>query len=128
MAGKNGGARPGSGRKKTSDRNAGAVVKAEKQIRDRLPAVIDALLELALGVTVEETTDEVSEDGTPKVKVYRKPPDAKSAIYLTDRVMGKPTERVELDADVTANVALSHFESAIDKAYGNEDGDESESE
>lgn len=115
-----GGSRPGAGRPKKRDANAGAIVKAEKKIRDRLPEVIDALFELALGVTVKE----VSLQG--ETNVYRKAPDAKAAIYLTDRIMGKPTERVEVEADVTANVALVRFESAIDKAYG--DGDEGESE
>jgi len=122
MAGQNGGARPGAGRKKTSDRNAGAVVKAEKKIRDRLPEVIDALFELAIGVTVEEV------DGEGARTVYTKAPDAKAAIYLTDRIMGKPTERTENETDATVVIHVKRDRADYPEPAPGADGDPSQPE
>ncbi len=87
--GPNGGARPGAGRKRKRDKNGTAIEQAERRIRDRLPEVIDAMFDLALGVTVEEVDD------AGGVRVYRRPPNQKAAAYLIDRIMGKPTERQE---------------------------------
>lgn len=79
----------GPGRPRKRDANAGAITRAEKQIRDRLPEVVDKMLELAMGVLVEEQTLEGR-------FIYQKPPDYKAAAYLIDRIMGKPTERREV--------------------------------
>jgi hypothetical protein len=84
-----GGARPNSGRKKTRDVNESAVREAEKKIRDRLPQIIDNLLILAGGVKVEETTAE------GETVVYKKPPCRQTNEYLVNRILGKPTEKVE---------------------------------
>jgi hypothetical protein len=84
-----GGARPNSGRKKTRDVNESAVREAEKKIRDRLPQIIDNLLILADGVKVEETTAE------GETAVYKKPPCRQTNEYLVNRILGKPTEKVE---------------------------------
>jgi hypothetical protein len=86
-----GGQRPGAGRPKTRTKYAGAVRAAERQITARLPQVVDAEIELALGVTVQETDAE-----SGRVRVYTKPPDHRAASYLIDRILGKPTERQEL--------------------------------
>ena len=83
-----GGSRQGAGRKQKRDKNGTAIERAEKQIRDRLPEVVDKMLELAMGVLVEEQTLEGR-------FIYQKPPDYKAAAYLIDRIMGKPTERQE---------------------------------
>lgn len=90
MAG-HGGARPGAGRKPKAQKNETAIARAEQQIRDRLPEVIDALFDLALGVKVEDVNILTGE-----AVVYRRPPDRAAAQYLTDRIMGKPTERQEI--------------------------------
>jgi hypothetical protein len=44
-----GGPRPNAGRKKKTDKNKTAIERAEKQIRDQLPQVINTLQKLAFG-------------------------------------------------------------------------------
>lgn len=80
----------GPGRPRNADKNAGAVTKAEKQIRDRLPELIENMFVLANGVLVEETNIV-----TGKLQVYKKPPDRAANEYLINRIMGKPTDRKE---------------------------------
>jgi hypothetical protein len=80
----------GPGRKPKADKNAGAVERAEKQIRDRLPSLIDNMLALSDGIFVEEFTLEGNRI------VYQRPPDRAANQYLIDRIMGKPTERREM--------------------------------
>jgi hypothetical protein len=84
-----GGARPGAGRKRKSDKFAGQIAKAEKVIADRLPDYIGNLQQLADGVFVEEMTIEGARI------VYQRPPDRQANEYLLNRIMGKPTERKE---------------------------------
>lgn len=48
-ASRRGGARPGAGRKPKAVKNQSAISKAEAQIKDRLPELIDNLLHLACG-------------------------------------------------------------------------------
>lgn len=93
MAG-TGGRRPGAGRKPKAEKYQTAIAKAEKRIADRLPELIDNLFALADGVTVQEMLP----DGS--TNVYTRPPDFKANAYLIDRIMGKPTERREIE-DVT---------------------------
>jgi hypothetical protein len=91
MAGQNGGARPGAGRKPKAEKYKQPINKAERRIVDRLPDLIDSLLDLATGVQVEE----VGDDGEPRV--YTRPPDRKAAEYLVNRIMGIPTARIEVE-------------------------------
>mgnify|MGYP001591939435 CR=1 FL=1 len=84
-----GGARPGAGRKRKSDKFAGQIAKAEKQIADRLPDYVDNMQALATGIFVEEMTIE------GKRIVYQRPPDRQANEYLINRIMGKPTDRKE---------------------------------
>jgi len=93
MAGKNGGARPGAGRKPRDEKFKLPIAKAEKRIADRLPMLIDRMFELSEGVLVEE----IDRDGTPRI--YQRPPDYKAIEYLVNRIMGKPTERQEVSQD-----------------------------
>ena len=58
-------------------------------IGDRLDKILDALYDLATGHWVEEVTNEGER------RVYRKSPDFRAAQYLTDRQLGRPTERSE---------------------------------
>lgn len=85
-----GGARPGAGRPRTREKHARPIALAEKRIADRLPEIADAMLELALGAWVEEPTSEGMK------RVYRKVPDAKAALYLLDRIMGKPLQKQQI--------------------------------
>lgn len=89
-----GGARPGAGRKKKEVKFAGVIADAEKKIADRLPDVIFSMFELAAGVTVQETTKKGEE------VIYTRAPDYRACAYLIDRILGKPTEPIEID-DVT---------------------------
>ena len=88
-----GGARPGAGRKRKSEKFARQIDAAERVIADQLPGLLGNMLTLAYGVTVSEP----GMDGTPVV--YTKPPDYKANEYLINRIMGKPAERHEHDID-----------------------------
>lgn len=89
-----GGARPGAGRKPQPVRTVLAdptpVQQAERTIRDKLPWLVDRLMELAEGVRVEQSLP----DGSPIV--YQRPPDRAACEYLMDRIMGKPTQPVDV--------------------------------
>ena len=79
----------GPGRPRKADKHAGAVERAEKQIADRLPQLVENMLALADGVWVEEVT------AAGGRRVYKTPPDRQANEYLINRIMGKPTERKE---------------------------------
>jgi hypothetical protein len=86
----NGGARPGAGRKRKSDKFKGQIAKAETQIADRLLDYIDNMEQLARGIWM----DEEDKDGTRRL--YLRAPDRQANEYLINRIMGKPTERKEI--------------------------------
>lgn len=79
----------GPGRPKKADKFAGAIARAENQIVDRLPELIDNMFMLAAGVLVEEETP-------AGVMVFKRPPDRAANEYLINRIMGKPIERQEI--------------------------------
>jgi hypothetical protein len=118
MADGHGGARPGAGRKRKIDKNARAVSRSEKQIRDKLPALIDNLMYLANGgyeqveekwaYAVEIVEDKGEKGSKPALDVGRTPelilterkvsyaaPDRAANIYLINRILGSPTQRQE---------------------------------
>ena len=94
----------GPGRPRKADKNAGAVAKAEKQIRDRLPALIENMMLLADGIYVEEITIEGVRI------VYKRPPDRQANEYLINRVMGKPTERQEVSGPDGSAIEVRTFD------------------
>ena len=98
--GKNGGARPGAGRKPKDEKFKAPIAKAEKKIADRLPWLVDQALELAEGVVIQER----DRDGTPRI--YQRPPDIKAITYLVDRIMGKPTDRREISGPEGGTIPL----------------------
>lgn len=77
-----------SGRKPKAEKYIRPINAAEKKIADKLPWLIDQAMELAAGVSVEQT------DGD-STKVYLRPPDRQAIEYLVNRIMGKPVERQE---------------------------------
>jgi hypothetical protein len=97
-----GGARPGSGRKRKAIKYAGAVATAEKTIVDHLPRLLEAHLKLALGQVLVDDLNPV----TLEHQVYALPPSERALEYLTNRIMGKPVERHEIEAEVTGNVTV----------------------
>lgn len=88
-----GGARPGAGRPRKSDKYAGHIVAAENAIADRLPQYIDNLSRLADGIYREE------EDEQGVKYVYSTPPDRAANEYLINRIMGRPIDRKEFGVD-----------------------------
>jgi hypothetical protein len=85
-----GGARPHAGRPAKAGLYAAPIRSAEDRIVDHLPQIVDAMIDLALGVRVEER----SEDGG--ARVYQRPPDRQAGAGLLDRIMGKAVERKEI--------------------------------
>lgn len=112
MAG-TGGARPGAGRKPKRDKHATAINRAEKRIKDRLPELIDNLFELAEGIEVQER------DANGATRVYSRAPDRQANEYLLNRIMGKPTERLESENKTeTTHVIVSQLSAALNVSYG----------
>jgi hypothetical protein len=87
-----GGKREGAGRPRVREQHAAPVRAAEKKIVDRLPEIVDAQIELALGVMVEEVSPT-----TGALTIYRQPPDGKAGQYLINRILGLPQAKVNLD-------------------------------
>lgn len=90
MAGQNGGARPGAGRKPKAQVFESLITRADKRIAKNLVRYIENLEQLANGVLVEDTNIITGDK-----MVYQRPPDRAANEYLINRIMGKPTERQE---------------------------------
>jgi hypothetical protein len=93
MANQHGGARPGAGRKKKADKFSTEIQAAERQIADKLPALIGNLIRLADGVPVRDF------DPDGGAIVFERPPDRQANQYLIDRVLGRPTQAVEMGGE-----------------------------
>ena len=100
-----GGRRPGSGRPPKRVVNESPIRAAEKKIADRLPWLVDKLMELAEGIHEEKTI------GDNAVIVYKRPPDRQAAEYLMDRVLGKAVARSENGQPGDFEVDLSGVDS-----------------
>ncbi|WP_422928545.1 hypothetical protein [Singulisphaera sp. PoT] len=124
--GQNGGARPGAGRKAKAEKFAGPIAAAEERIADRLPELIDNMMRLASGVMVyrprkgkEKIDDPDQLDESDTADFYMTPPDFKANEYLLNRILGKPTEAIEISGPDGGGVPLTvAFESAVAKIYG----------
>ncbi len=103
------------GRTPTSVKHAGAITKAEKQIADRLPQLIENMFLLADGVLVEELID-----GKPFV--FKRPPDRAANEYLLNRIMGKPTERQEHSGPDGGAIPVG-FNQMLGRVYGDDSSD-----
>lgn len=99
--GEHGGKRDGSGRKKTREKFETEVNKAEKKIANKLPWLVDRMLELAGGVKCADYDLE----GNPNV--YDKAPDRQAIEYLLNRILGKPTEHQEIEGGETTKVEIN---------------------
>lgn len=62
------------------------VAEAEARIRARLPQIIDAMMDAAMGLWVQ--------DGE---RVYQRPPDVKAGMYLIDRAIGRVPDTVRYE-------------------------------
>lgn len=121
MAGKNGGARPGAGRKPKAEQYKLPIRKAEKRIADRLPSIVDKMLELSEGVLVKNPG--LSESMGMTI-VYEKAPDRQACEYLLNRIMGKPTEAVEISGPDKGAIPMD-ISVMLDRVYGDDSGDAS---
>jgi hypothetical protein len=110
MATKNGGPRPGAGRKPKADKYVADINKAEKKIRDKLPDIVDAQIGLALGVVVKEFNPITQEDYFYKT--------------IPDRAAGQKIAPTSPDGkepyDNTGNSALAELHSRLDKILDKE--------
>lgn len=115
-----------TGRPRKADQNAGAVARAEKQIRDRLPSLIENMLILAnggyerveeqwapagslyigSGVDAKRMYPDLELDALVLVKrtVSIADRDRAANQYLIDRIMGKPTERQEVAGEISIDL------------------------
>lgn len=93
----------GRGRKPKSEQYAGAIRRAEKKIADQLPTLVERMLELANGVLAERV--EITAEGM-EMRVYREAPDYKAISYLVDRIMGKPSQAIDMDVSGTGVVLV----------------------
>lgn len=118
-----------AGRPRKAERFASAIAAAEQQIADQLPKLLVNMLKLANGgyyedelelqpagsVTVgsgefasllypDKPADELV---VVKKKRRRAAPDRKANEYLIDRILGRPTQAVEIDADPDGSLELT---------------------
>src|SRR5205823_4423372 len=77
-----GGARPGSGRKPQSTKNALETKMVEDMIRARIASLTETMFELAQGAVIEYT------DKAGNTYKCRRPPDRKALEYLLNRIIG----------------------------------------
>ena len=141
MAGQNGGARPRAGRKPKKSKYELSVVQAEDKIVDHLPQILDNLLHLANGgyerveeewqpaklVTItkhDEDKDQFynvpafpDKDPDEMVLVKRKVSvadrDRAANIYLVDRILGKPTQKQDIDLNAKGlKITVEHVRHA----------------
>jgi len=116
-----GGHREGAGRKAKADKYRPHINKAEKQILDRLPFLIEQQLKLAEGVRLVDSSKAVKIvikalqesmgdiDRFERVvaslrEIFQTAPDRQAIEYLVNRVMGKPTERVDQETTVRGGI------------------------
>jgi len=92
------GHRPNAGRKPKAVEYEAPIKAAEAKIIDKLPHLLDRMLELADGIQLE---GEAPQGGK---FIYTRAPDRAAISYLVDRILGKATEHVELDADMSVSV------------------------
>lgn len=129
-----------AGRPRKAEKYAGAIAAAEDRIADRLPEIIDAQLQLALG-GYEQVEEQYAPAGTVTIGggeyltlVYpdRKPdelvlvrrsvsvaaPDRAAGQYLIDRILGKPVAAVDATVDAPEDSALGRLLDAVARIYG----------
>lgn len=90
MAAPKGGPRPGAGRKPKAQKYSADINKAEKKIRDSLPAIVDAQIALAIGLMT------ITAEGD----IYTTVPDKAAGQYLMNRIMGSPIQKQEISGSI----------------------------
>jgi hypothetical protein len=132
-----------AGRPRKAEKYAGQIAAAEDQIADRLPELLAAQFQLALG-----GYERVEEEWLPARLIYvgsgesavRAYPDLpgdqlvlvkrKSSIadadrqagqYLINRILGTPTQAIDATIDTPEDGALAGFLASVAKIYGSRD-------
>lgn len=74
-------------------------VMLTQRAREVFPSLINAQIDLAQGVYVEETVIVEDKDGNKKEvrRVYKRPPSQEAVKYVMDQAIGKPKETKEID-------------------------------
>jgi len=96
----------GRGRPRKADKYKRPIAAAEQMIVARLPEIVAAQIQLALGVLVEETNIVTGDK-----QEYQQAPDAKVGQYLIDRIMGKPTVREEHEHEGGVTLRIEYGDS-----------------
>lgn len=142
MTEQHGGARPRAGRKPKKNKYELTVIQAEDKIVDHLPQILDNLLKLAnggfevvenkwmprsafsLGDMIAKQAGKESEDADKAVenpdemvlaeqKTYKALPDRAANIYLVDRILGKPTQKQDIDLNAKGiQITVRHINHA----------------
>jgi hypothetical protein len=115
---KTGGKKKGSKHKKTIEQEK-ALGFLREAIREHLPELIQNKLELARGIWCEQLVSIKDKKGKTKsftARVYRKEPDSKAIDDLFDRVVGKPRQLFELEAQLPTTVIINILNTEIEKA------------
>jgi hypothetical protein len=76
--------------------------RLEEKIFDSQDKIIDSLIENAVGVEKEKIIRVAGEE--PRIIKYRMPGDTKAATEILDRVLGKPSQTIELQGDFELNI------------------------
>ena len=74
------------------------IADVEAKISEKLPALLDAMLDLAMGHAVQITRFDKN-SGEIITQVYDQPPDYKALAFLIENVIGKVPQRVEMTGD-----------------------------
>ena len=77
------------------------IATAEKRIADSLPRLVDRLVELANGITIQQEDSKGPE-------VYTLLPNRQAAQYLVNRILGQPSQQMEMSGPQTKKSAISY--------------------
>lgn len=90
MVNGHGGARDGAGRPPKAVHYSRQIAASEKKIAANLNKITEAMIQLAVGVWVEETDKKTGEP-----RIYQRAPNFKAGMDLMNRIMGRPREEAE---------------------------------
>lgn len=104
-----------------------------EKAREKFGDLMQAQIDLALGVWVEETETKINASGEPEVvrRVYRRPPSNEAIKHLMDQAVGRARESIDLSVTKEGSLTLEQLEliaqGRVDEAFADSD-DETEDE
>jgi hypothetical protein len=87
-------ARKSGAKANATEHDSKPVLDTDRYIQERLPQLVECLINMAVGVAVEKVTEKGEQ-------VYTVPPNRLAAEYLINRALGRPTEKAQLAAAET---------------------------